>query len=130
MIATRRLAPLLVLHALLGASLRGGVTPRIPAGGHPVEASAPADAELRELRRDLRDRSPARRRRAVRRLIDRGDGAAFDLVLGSLADPDGMVADEAQLALGSFRFDGALERLLGKAGLRSKDPWTALRAAS
>ncbi|MEE2941204.1 MAG: vWA domain-containing protein [Planctomycetota bacterium] len=129
MIATRRLAPLLVLHALLGASLRGGVTPRIPAGGHPVEASAPADAELRELRRDLRDRSPARRRRAVRRLIDRGDGAAFDLVLGSLADPDGMVADEAQLALGSFEVDGALERALGRAGLRSRDPWTALRAA-
>ena len=89
----------------------------------------PSDAELRELRRDLRDRAPARRRRAVRRLIERGDGDAFELVLGALADPDGMVADEAQLALGSFEVDGALERLLGRAGLRSKDPWTALRAA-
>lgn len=87
------------------------------------------DGDLRALQRDLRDRSPERRRRAVRRLLERGDVAALDLVLEALADPDGMVADEAQLGLVSFGAEGVLRRVLGKAGLRSKDPWTARRAA-
>lgn len=129
MTAPRRLVPLLVLQALLCASFRGEGAPRGPVLVGLPETPGPSDAELRELRRDLRDRAPARRRRAVRRLIERGDDGAFELVLSALADPDGMVADEAQLALGSFEVDGALERLLGRAGLRSKDPWTALRAA-
>lgn len=129
MTAPRRLLPLLVLPVLLCVPLQGAEAPRFSPGGDLVEAATLADAELRELRRDLRDRAPARRRSAVRRSIERGDGAALDLVLGALADPDGMVADEAQLALGSFEFDGALERVLGRAGLRSKDSWTALRAA-
>lgn len=126
MTASRRLL-LLVLPGLVCAPLRG-----VGASGAPVRVDllvAPADAELRELRRDLRDLAPARRRRAVRRLIERGDEDAFDLVLGALGDPDGMVADEAQLALASFEVEGALGRVLGRAGLRSRDPWTALRAA-
>lgn len=87
------------------------------------------DGDIRALQRDLRDRSPERRRGAVRRLLERGDVAALDLVLEALADVDGMVADEAQLGLPGFGIDGALARVLGKGGLRSKDPWTARRAA-
>ena len=126
MTASRRLL-LLALPGLLCGPLRGVEARDAPVRVDALEAFA--DAELRDLRRDLRDRAPARRRRAVRRLIERGDEDALDLILGALADPDGMVADEAQLALASFEVDGALGRVLGRAGLRSRDPWTALRAA-
>lgn len=91
---------------------------------------APGRADdLRRLRRDLRDEAPETRRRAVKRLAAHGGDAALDLVVGALADPDGQVADEAQVRLVDLANSEVLDRLVGRGGLRSKDPWVRVRAA-
>src|SRR5262249_4393301 len=47
----------------------------------------------------------------------------------ALADPESMVADEAEVALGGVADPKFARDLLGPAGLRARDPWVRLRVA-
>lgn len=84
---------------------------------------------LAELRVQLTEREPARRRRAVRELAALGGREAWQLVLAALADPKGEVADEAQLRLAGLDEPKLLRGLLGRDGLGSKEPWVRRRVA-
>ena len=87
---------------------------------------SPGEPDLTELAIGLESRSSATRRVAVRELGEIGSPEAWELILPSLADDDGEVADEAQWQLAS---SGDPQLFLGRAGLRSSDPWVRLRAA-
>lgn len=84
---------------------------------------------LEEARRDLSAGRPETRRSAVKKLAELGTREAFELVLGALADADGQVADEAQLAAGRAREPALLVLLQGPLGLSARDEWVRLRAA-
>lgn len=85
--------------------------------------------ELAELGQAMRDPDAAKRRRAVRDLAALGGRDAWELVVEALADPKGEVADEAQFQLALLDEERVLRDLLGKRGLRSKDPWVRQRVA-
>lgn len=93
----------------------------------PGKANAPATVE--DLARELKAPRPEARRSAVKKLAELDTRAAWTLVLGALADPDGQVADEAELALGRARDPHVVRDLCEKPGLASGDEWIALRAA-
>jgi HEAT repeat protein len=84
---------------------------------------------LSDLERDLRAPRPETRRSAVRQLAVLGARKAWDLVVRALSDADPMVADEAQVALGSLADRDLAAELLGPAGLRASDDWVRLRVA-
>lgn len=84
------------------------------------------DERFAELSEALESKHGATRRVAVRELAELGTPEAWGLVLSRLADPEGEVADEAQWQLARGRVTA---RLLGREGLRARDPWVRLRAA-
>ena len=81
------------------------------------------------LRSRIRDRSPATRRAAVREAAGLGTRAAWDLVVGALADAESEVADEAQLRLGDLTDEHVLRDLLLAHGLRSTEDGVRERVA-
>lgn len=91
-----------------------------------LSVAGEGDGRLSELAEALESRHAATRRVAVRQLAGLRSSAAWELVLASLGDEEGEVADEAQwlLARGPL-----VERLLGRDGLRSRDAWVRLRSA-
>lgn len=93
-------------------------------GGHRAEREAMA-----ELERRMRDPEPAKRRVGVKSLCALGSDDALALVLRALADPEPEVADEAQWRLPEFTERRQVERMLGREGLRSSEPWVRLRVA-
>ena len=84
---------------------------------------------LADLERDLRASRPETRRSVVRKLAALGQRKAWDLVLQVLSDADPMVADEAQVVLGSITDSKLAADLLGPSGLRANDDWVRLRVA-
>lgn len=75
----------------------------------------------KDLKRDLRSPWPDARRRAVKKLAALGTDEGWELVLESLADRDGQVADTAQVALGEISDPQIVDGLFGRAGLAHKD---------
>ncbi len=98
----------------------------LPAVGF-CDTAAPDD--LGNLRTELRSQYADARRRAVTKLCELGSEAALELVLRSLADPSPEVADEAQLGVVKLEAVGAVEALLGKGGIDSKNALVQRRAA-
>jgi HEAT repeat protein len=84
---------------------------------------------LKDLERELEAPKPETRRSAVLKLAALGDRRAWELVLRALADPESMVGDEAEVALGAITDAKLVGELLGGAGLRARDSWVRLRAA-
>jgi len=84
---------------------------------------------LGELERELRAPRPETRRAAVRELAGSNERRAWDLVVRALGDPESMVADEAEVALGSTTDARLVNDLFGSAGIRARDPWVRLRVA-
>jgi HEAT repeat protein len=120
--------------ALLAASLcvAPPVAPAAWRGGPDTAvgpAPAAADESLGDLKVALHASRSRERRGAVKKLaqLDRRD--AWRLVLESLEDPSGEVADEAQFHLATAPAEHVLDGLLGRLGLRSTDEWVRLRAA-
>jgi len=87
------------------------------------------DDPLETLAAKLRASDKWTRAEAVEELARVGSDAAFELVLGALADARGEVADAAQLALAGINSKPTLERLAGELGLRAKDPLVRARVA-
>jgi HEAT repeat protein len=90
---------------------------------------AAAKPDLKDLERELGAPKPETRRSAVQKLAALGDRRAWELVLKALGDPESMVGDEAEVALGAIADSKLLAELAGGAGLRARDPGVRLRAA-
>lgn len=105
----------------------------LPLGAAAAQAGDPPDIdELEQQLRDLSDKNDfyGYRSRAVKKLAEMGGEEAWTLVLGALTDIAPRVRDEAQLRLGQVSDAEIVEDLLlGKQGLRSKEPWVRLRVA-
>jgi len=108
-----------------GLSLGLSVTLLLPATTPGV--LVPLD-DLSELELRLRDDDDRERRKAVIELAGLETEEAWDLVLGALADPAGMVADQAQLELPKLP-ESMGSRLFGKVGLASRSELVPLRVA-
>ena len=89
----------------------------------------PESEDLADLKQDLRDRWPDKRQRAVRKLARLGSPRAWGYVIEALRDPDGRVADQAELALAGLDDPKLLKCLLGRDGLASRDDWVRIRVA-
>ncbi|HEX6881927.1 MAG TPA: HEAT repeat domain-containing protein [Planctomycetota bacterium] len=96
------------------------------AAGH---GSAPCGDGLDGLRTRLRARDKWARAEAVEELARAGTPAAWELVLGALADEKGEVADTAEVVLAALEHPEALALLGGEDGLRSKEPLVRARVA-
>jgi len=81
------------------------------------------DDELDDLTRRLRQRDKWERKAAIEGLARLGTPPAWELVIEALADERGEVADTAQWVLAELQDPKLLKRLVGREGLRSKDPW-------
>jgi HEAT repeat protein len=92
----------------------------------PAGLLGPPRDTLDELAAKLSSRNKWERAEAVEDLAALRTGAAWELVLGALADPKGEVADAAQWSLAGIE---DLEPLFGRAGLCAKDPWVRRRVA-
>jgi HEAT repeat protein len=82
-----------------------------------------------ELARELHERWPDRRQRAIKKLAALGTREAWELVLRGLADAAPEVADEARVQLAASREPAVVEALFGESGLESRDEWVRVRAA-
>src|SRR5262245_14473673 len=78
------------------------------------------------LAKDAEAPRPETRRAAVQGLAQIGDRRAWDLVVRMLDDRDPMVADEAEVALGSAADPKLVADLFGAAGLGNRDAWIRL----
>jgi len=99
------------------------------AGDEPTRHDPSHVATLAELERELHASRPEKRRGAVKALAELKSPEAWALVLKALVDPDPMVADEAELALGRLHDRKLLPELYGHAGLTAHDAWVRLRVA-
>lgn len=117
--------PLLLCLDMAGSSSAPGPEP----GAVPSSDRSDPEGDLRELRTRLRSGRSDDRRRAVARLAKVGSPGALDLVMASLADPVGEVADTAQRLVVTIPGSAVVEALLGRGGLGSRDPWVKRRAA-
>ncbi len=111
---------------LIGLWLGVGTLAGAEPGG---EEGAGLGEGVEELAEALESKDGAARRRAVRDLAQLGGRAAWELVIGALADPKGEVADEAQFQLARLDDERLLRKLRGKVGLGSKDPLIRQRVA-
>jgi HEAT repeat protein len=84
---------------------------------------------LEELERDLRAPRPEKRRGAVKKLAALDQRAAWELVIKSLADPEGVVADEAEMCLAAIHDAKLVAELIGAAGLESRKTEVRARVA-
>ena len=95
-------------------------------------AAGPPDeraARFQELEKESKAPRAETRRAAVQALAELGDRKAWDVVVGLLDDRESMVADEAEVALGSVADAKLVVELFGAAGLGHKDAWVRLRVA-
>ncbi|HED66024.1 MAG TPA: VWA domain-containing protein [Planctomycetes bacterium] len=69
------------------------------------------------------------RKRAIERLAALDDPRAWPVVVAALGDRSGEVADAAQWGLAELGPGEVRASLLGRQGLRSRDPWVRCRAA-
>lgn len=92
-----------------------------------VKPAKPPTVE--DLERDLKAQRPETRRSAVKKLAALNTRESLALVFEALADPDGEVADEAELWVGRVREPKFVAQLFGPAGLSARDEWVQLRAA-
>jgi len=91
-----------------------------------VLSSEALDDRLTEFALALDSRHPATRRVAVRSLAEIGSTEAWELILPCLGDSSGEVADEAQWVLPRME---RTDLLLGREGLRARDPLVRVRVA-
>ncbi len=87
------------------------------------------DRPLPELLEQLGHAQPERRRTAVRALAELGGRRAWEAVVEALEDPEGMVADAAQIELAGLDDEAVLSSLLGRGGLGHSEPWVRMRVA-
>ena len=118
----------LAVHALLAAASTGSLAAGAPAlQGRDEER---AERERREqLRVQLAEPDPTRRRSAVLALAKAGKLEDWLLVIDALADREAQVADEAQLKLEGLGMPELLPKLYGRGGLQAKEELVRLRAA-
>lgn len=90
---------------------------------------AQKDAGLDALAKKLKDPAEKERRSAVQDLAKLGSPAAWELVFDALKDLSPMVADEAQLQLGTLADVKLAELAFGKKGLESGDDGVRARVA-
>lgn len=95
----------------------------------PARAAAIAPADITALAQKLKSTDPFDRRQAVVDLAKDASPAAWPLVIDALRDPDPMVADEAQIQLGTLADASIAKTLFAKDGLSSNDPWVRARVA-
>ncbi|MFT5049422.1 MAG: hypothetical protein ACI8QZ_000815 [Chlamydiales bacterium] len=119
------------LHLILVLSLAASAAAPNRVPSIPTEAEgvtlAEARSKLRDLKRDLRDRHPEKRRRAVTKLALLDTRESWDLVVAALRDPDPQVGDEAQLKVTGWADPRGI--LLGKEGLGSRHEIVRLRVS-
>ncbi len=118
----RRVMALLFVGAL-GVSARAMATVGAAASG-----GEGGRESFAELERELDSQDPEARRVAVGKLVRLGDERAWRAVLGALADPDGRVADRAQLVLADAD-ERIVGDVLGRAGLEAREDSVRVRAA-
>jgi HEAT repeat protein len=82
-----------------------------------------------DLEKDLKAARPETRKSAVKKLAEMDSRESWALVMQALADPDGQVADEAEMALGHAHEPHVVHDLCDRGGLASGDEWVMLRAA-
>lgn len=117
------IAPLVLLGASSGALDPVSSPPPVKEGVTRAEARG----RLRDLKRDLRDRRPEKRRRAVSQLAKLDTRESWDLVVAALRDSNPEVGDEAQLCVTSWSDRRGV--LLGKEGLASRHEIVRLRVS-
>jgi hypothetical protein len=115
------------LLVLFAAIFLGSASPASLRSTNPTAVVTVQDS-LGKLKTQLTDTDTRKRREAVQGLIELGSETAWSLVIDSLADPVGQVADEAQLGLVALP-EGLHKELLGKRGLLSKRELVAVRVA-
>ncbi len=94
-----------------------------------VPISLGAREDLEALEKSLRSDNVRERQEAVRGLAEEGSPKAWELVLGSLADVEPRVADEAQIRLSEMQSARDLQLLFGKGGLKARKGIIAARVA-
>ena len=109
------------LGLLVGADGKGDKNGKIDKPTAPVT--------IADLEKELKAPRPETRKSAVKKLAELDSREGWTLVMGALADPDGQVADEAEVALGRAREPHVVHDLCERGGLTSGDEWVALRAA-
>lgn len=119
---------LLVLAVLLCAVVPGRAAP--DGRSKPEKPERPEKPPtLAELRDELSAPKPEARKAAVRKLAALGTREAYAAFLVALADPEGIVADEAQLRAADARDAKQVAELAGQLGLRSREAGVPARAA-
>jgi len=98
-------------------------------GAPGARAKSEKPPSLAELRDELSAPKPESRKAAVRKLSELGTREAYAAMLAALADPEGIVADEAQLRAAGARDAKQIVELHGQLGLRSREDGVAARAA-
>ncbi len=88
----------------------------------------PTDA-LTAARSSLARGDRGERLAALEALVELGGTAALDAVIDALADHDAYVAERAQTLVVQLERAGALDELIGRRGVGSKDAWIRQRAA-
>ncbi|MFT7486070.1 MAG: HEAT repeat protein [Candidatus Paceibacteria bacterium] len=101
-------------------------TPQLHA--HPALGHFAQPADIGKLETQLHSSDAYERGKAIVALLKDRSEEAWELILGALEDPAGVVADRAQMGLVDLP-QGLHRELLGKRGLRSKDDLVALRVA-
>lgn len=89
-----------------------------------------SEEDFAALEAKLESPSREKRKSAVRLLAALNTEEAWELVIGALSDPEGVVADEAEFRLSSLMNVAAAERLVSRDGLRSQDERVAIRASA
>lgn len=98
------------------------------AAGASLAQPGESAADFDSLKQQLRDTEERERRKAVQGLAALGSEEAWGLVLRSLEDTAGRVADQAQLEISRLP-RGMQSDLLGKAGIKSRAKLVPLRIA-
>lgn len=116
-----------VPHLLLLASLVA-IAPG-PGRSGPGDEKREKRVRLEELAKDAEAPRAETRRAAVQALAALDERPAWEVVVGLLGDRESMVADEAEVALGSVKDAKLVADLCGAIGLRHQDAWVRLRVA-
>lgn len=129
LLAASHAIPLLALALPAAAATCGPFVLGVATFSQDDDDAAAAATAIAELSLVMENGTSEERRSAIEYLTAYGGAEALKLVAAALADEDPLVADEAQLLVPDLVADGALNVLLGRGGIASKNRSVRLRAA-